>query len=641
MTGPISPLALVDLLGALTAGALWYARPELGAWPLLIALVSLGVRHVVLPQPALPRTGLTAALGLFLVSAGVGLLIAYDRSAALSRFYLILAAGLLYAALLRAPQQVAAGRLAVAPRTWLVALLPTLVAVYFILTADYAQPAGKFAILDPLFAWLARRLPAMPLDRLNGNIAGGLIAGLLPLQLAAVRRRPMAWGLPALAVLGLILTASRGAWAAVALVGVAAGVLAGVRGRQAMRSRAASAVVAIVLLGFGSFAAALPVHPVQAWAPAAPHPANAAPAMPSAEPRARADVAPRAASQVEPPLPPAPPRAAPLSLAARASLWRDAAGLAWDYAFTGLGLAGFQMAYSTYSLLVHVGHTNHAHNLFLDVWLEQGLVGLAALVWLLAAATLTGVRLLRSRPLQDSPGAGTMWTAAALASVAIIGLHGLVDDAFYASRGVVFLFVPFGVLAAEQAATGRVGRPEPIRHGWMGRPGQFVAAGAVILLLLALLTPVRSQAQANLGALSQTRAELSVYRWPAWPIQDELRRSPAVDLGPAIAHYEQALALDPGNATANRRLGQIALARGDYASAGAYLAAAYRNDYANRPTRQMYGEWLAIDGQADAAAALWRTLTLDAGQIPGRIWWFQHIGRPELAAALQAADRLR
>ena len=89
-----------------------------------------------------------------------------------------------------------------------------------------------------------------------------------------------------------------------------------------------------------------------------------------------------------------------------------------------------------------------------------------------------------------------------------------------------------------------------------------------MLTVAALALPSgRAVIQANLGTLAQTRAELSVYQWPAWPIQDALRRSPEVSLEPAIARYAAALALDPRNVAANRRLGQIELSKGQYDAA--------------------------------------------------------------------------
>ena len=323
----------------------------------------------------------------------------------------------------------------------------------------------------------------------------------------------------------------------------------------------------------------------------------------------------------------------------RAGLFRNSLALAWDTALTGLGLGGFQMAFSTYVLLLHVGHTFHSHNLFLNVWLEQGLLGLAALVWLLAAAVVAWRRV---RRLGDARGKA--WACAALAAIAVMVLHGLVDDAFYGSRGVLLMFVPFALLTRAQAdAVWAAYEPPTLTQVLLSRKGIIAAGVLAAVLLIGLTAPVRSQVQASLGALAQTRAELSVYEWPTWPIQDALRRGPGpglgaeIDLDPAIVHYETALRIDPNNATANRRLGQIVLARGDYPTAETLLTAAYRNGYTNRAARQLYGESLALQGQPEAAASVWGSVDLSQGQIDGRLWWYESIGEMEKAAALAAA----
>jgi tetratricopeptide (TPR) repeat protein len=98
---------------------------------------------------------------------------------------------------------------------------------------------------------------------------------------------------------------------------------------------------------------------------------------------------------------------------------------------------------------------------------------------------------------------------------------------------------------------------------------------------------VLSQLYANLGAVGQSRAELSVYAWPEWPIQDEVRR--AVDLNGPVAQFERALVFDPDNATANRRLGMIDLALGRYQDALRHLAAAYAAEPESVTTRQLLG----------------------------------------------------
>ena len=152
-----------------------------------------------------------------------------------------------------------------------------------------------------------------------------------------------------------------------------------------------------------------------------------------------------------------------------------------------------------------------------------------------------------------------------------------------------------------------------------------------------LLPSSQAALQANLGALEQTRAELSVYKWPDWPVQDALRRSPEVNLAPAVARYRQALATNPANAVANRRLGQIELSRGEYEAALQHLEAAYAAAPGHRATRQLLGELYAMNGQPERARALWQTVDLGLKQLELRAAWYKRLGEPERAAAIQAA----
>jgi tetratricopeptide (TPR) repeat protein len=160
------------------------------------------------------------------------------------------------------------------------------------------------------------------------------------------------------------------------------------------------------------------------------------------------------------------------------------------------------------------------------------------------------------------------------------------------------------------------------------------------LLVALVLWPVtRAQWQANLGAVAQARAELSVYAWPQYPVQDAVRLDPAVDLAPAIAHYQRALELNPNNATAHRRLGQILLSRGDYEAATEHLMQAYAAAPGQRATRQLLGEALAVSGRVEDAAVVWATVHADEEKFRGRRWWYESQGKDQEARWIGAAYR--
>lgn len=522
-------------------------------------------------------------LALFSLSAAWGVWAAFDQAVAWSKFWLILCGLMIYVVCLLAPEHIRVGTARVSPLQVVLGVLPTVAAVFLLLTNDWARWEGKLSWLAPVMRWFSSWQVGLGGRSLNPNVAGGLIAVFLPLQVAALwggehRRVELAVLLSSLSIVGLVMSAARGAWIALTLV-FGGWLVWRLSGQLAMRwmprdMREARSFFSVAVI----LASAIVVTLFLRLTP----------------------LGSRVLMWIE---------------NDRAIIWRNSFDLASDYVFSGLGLGNFEMPYVSYVLLTHVGHTFHAHNLFLDIWLEQGILGLAVFGgWIITAA-----RTDRSSP----------WRSAGLAALAVVVLHGLVDDAFYGygGRGVLLLFVPLAILNRSPDISALVERPEPrpIR-----RLMPLVALGIVILAMW-LLPLSRAMWQANWGVLLQTRAEMSVYRWPDWPIQDELRRSLQINLQPALTHYQTALALDPRNATANRRLGQIELSRGQYELARQHLEMAYAAAPGQRATRQLLGECYAVAGEIEGAVALWRTVDVSQGQLRIRQWWHEHLGEQKHA----------
>lgn len=513
----------------------------------------------------------------FVVSAGIGAFIAYNTPFAWIRFALIafgVVVYLLFANLPDAPDKRSTLKI-------VLTVLPSIIAVWFVLTNDWSRDTGKLSILDPVLNVLAALRIASGVPQINPNVIGGAIAALLPLQAATLRGRNNVARLIliGLSLIGLVLSETRGAWLSLVIV-TAMWALWKLANRRIANQRKARIVwITIVLIG-GVIGLALIV------------------------------VTPIGLRLID-------------ASGDRSNLWRNSLDLVSDYPLTGFGLGDFEMTYSTYSLLLHVGHTMHAHDLWLNVWLEQGLLGLVA---------LAGLMLNAIRPKPSSP-----WRMAALAALAVMLLHSLADDPFYGYGGIAIplVFIPLGLLARPNV--------EGLSSSSRFQPAFIVWGLAAIGLIVGLILPGgRAILEANLGTVAQTRAELSVYHWPDTPIQDALRRSGGVDLTMAIAHYRAALALDPANASANRRLGQIELSQGEYDNARQHLQAAYDSAPQQRATRQLLGECYALNDSADRAVELWRTIDLGQSQLDIRQWWYgEYLALPDLAAKLkQAAGRL-
>lgn len=323
------------------------------------------------------------------------------------------------------------------------------------------------------------------------------------------------------------------------------------------------------------------------------------------------------------------------SLRSRWLVWQDTLVLIGDSPFTGNGLAAFPMVYATYLVMSHVPVHAHAHHLFLQIAVEQGVPGLVAFGMLVS---VSGGSLMRDRA---ASGAAQRLQATAVTALAAMLLHGLLDSELYASGLAPVAFMPMGfALAACHLDQGQVVE-HVLSPAWQ-RPVSVVA-GVFTLTSLVIMgwglagTKLQAGWYANLGAVAQTRAEIAVYKWPEWPVQDEVRRSGTAPLGQAVNYYEMALALDPNHATAHRRLGQIDLSLGKYIEACGHLERAFERDPGNPVTRALLGEAYAVTGDVEQAAAFWASLGRGLDRVELRYWWYGYIGAEQEAAWVSEA----
>jgi tetratricopeptide (TPR) repeat protein len=312
---------------------------------------------------------------------------------------------------------------------------------------------------------------------------------------------------------------------------------------------------------------------------------------------------------------------------------RDSLILVFDYPFIGAGLDGYMMLHASYSYLLHVGYIFHSHNLFLDIAIEQGVIALAALLW---GWLIVGLAFLRLQSIEASlpasdglpPKQYCTYLGAAVLSLVIVAVHGLFDDALYGSRAVLLIFIPlaFAVPALRAA-----------RFARRRNHSRLLPALLALLAILLFQRPIRSLVYSNLAAVEQSRTELSTYEWPQWVVQDEVRRK--VNMTAVVANYEQALALNPHNAAANRRLGQMELSLGEYEDALAHLQAAYQETPWDSATRQLLGEALIVNGRTEEGTAMWATAARTNSQLTLRAFWYEYIGdAPRLEWIQKAID---
>lgn len=321
----------------------------------------------------------------------------------------------------------------------------------------------------------------------------------------------------------------------------------------------------------------------------------------------------------------------------RLAVWQDVLPLIQDYPFTGSGLGSTPMVLASYVYLLHVPYLNHAHSLYLQVAAEQGLPGLIGFVGMIISTGGLALLWLRFGHAHERQLA-----AGALAALIALLVYGVTDAELFVGLLVPLLFLPFALLIGcapwpeAEVDTPFAVQRMPLLHDerwrWLMR-GVGAAVPLIILLGLFCLPHTQSRWLLNRATVMQTQQELSHYSWPAWPIQDALRRSDQIESERWVGIYETVLQELPESVSAQRRLGQIRLSQGEYGAAEQLLSSALRLAPQQRATRQLLGELKALRGDEAGALALWQAIDVGQGQLALRQWWYDHIGEEREAAA--------
>jgi O-antigen ligase len=534
---------------------------------------------------------------LFVATAVVGVWAAYDRQAALIKFTLILCSVIVYFWIIgRSWQQV----------WWLAGLIGgcgTAVALYFLLSHDWTVWPADLAPLTAIGLRMIAIRPAVDLPMMHPNVVAGLIIALGPFWLVTLyaawqqQRRSVgiAAGLALLAaLLGLLMTSSRMAMLALA-VAATVWLLWVVSGRLARWLRRSPTAVFGGGLGLLLVAAGLLLWRLGGLL----------------------DVIGRYL--------PGPDRTG-----SRLDIFQQTLYLIGDMPFTGGGLANFGGHFSQYIRVTPFFIYSYAHNLYLDLALEQGIIGL-----LLYLALFVGAMALLAWRAWTGPDVPPIirvarWLTAVTALATL--LHGLVDNALYGTYGTPFILL-LPALAFWLA------QPEwPASTVWLRRYLPALGGGLLLVGLLVFLIwrPQLSAAWwANRGAVEMARQEL--VDWPT----NELDDGRYVErLDTAVSHFETALTHDLLNPTAHYRLGLVAMQRRDFETAVAYFAVAQQTIPDHRGLQKALGYSYAWLGDVETAVYYLHTMDEVPQEVDVYVWWWRNQGRNDLARRAEVVEQI-
>jgi O-antigen ligase len=355
----------------------------------------------------IPGTGLEIPFILFILSAALASWISYNHPASFLQFARILAAIVLFYAVIDANPLIQ--RLLVFGFVAAAAFL----ALYWPIQHDFISEPSKFGFISSIGVWVNGNLPQLDFSTLTGpsihaNVAAGTLALAIPFGIASVyylwklNKKIVAFlfGLLSLIIAaGLIMTTSRGAWLALfgttALVGLVFIQRKWLKtGHQKTLYWGCVALFVIIALG-----GLLVTDNLSGVLGQIPGPSG--------------------------------------TLQSRIELWRQGSGLIRDYPFTGSGLVTFWRVQPTYSSLIYVNYLAHVHNTFLEVWIEQGVLAAMALILGTFVIAIWAWKALSVKYV-------CLWGWAGLAGLLIVAVHGIVDVVFYIERTLPLIGMALG-----------------------------------------------------------------------------------------------------------------------------------------------------------------------------------------------------
>ncbi len=124
----------------------------------------------------------------------------------------------------------------------------------------------------------------------------------------------------------------------------------------------------------------------------------------------------------------------------RLVLWEGTLRLVADNWFFGVGLSGFPELYNNYREARHTELLLYPHNLFLNFWVEIGLVGLVAFVWLLISffrKIKKAIKIKMDRAILFG----------VLAGMVVLLIHGFIDVPYFKNDLAILFFVLLGLFA--------------------------------------------------------------------------------------------------------------------------------------------------------------------------------------------------
>jgi O-antigen ligase/tetratricopeptide (TPR) repeat protein len=271
---------------------------------------------------------------------------------------------------------------------------------------------------------------------------------------------------------------------------------------------------------------------------------------------------------------------------ARPLIWRDAIGVIKDFFVTGTGWGTFGNIYPSYRTYIENSFAYHAHNDFIEIFTNGGVVSLVLIGWFLVVVFRQVFKVLVRR--RDSYAIYLTWGS--LAGILAIMIHSVTDFNFQnGANGLYFFFLL--ALAVSASHTRAYGKKPTMLISQKKNNFGYIVMFCTGFLLLASLTENSCSLRVN-----DQLASILKSSWNTDTPEEELRN--------IEVRLERVLSLSPYNSYIYFLLADVNNTMGDDEAAAGYYQKAIRLNPTQATYLQNYGIFLAKKGEYNLADSL-------------------------------------
>lgn len=303
----------------------------------------------------------------------------------------------------------------------------------------------------------------------------------------------------------------------------------------------------------------------------------------------------------------------------RSRIWSDTLAYIESFALAGSGFGSFGSVYPSFQSAWGGRAAVHAHNDYLELLSEGGLVSAALLAWAMVAALWSALK----RATEPRSTFSTFAFAAAVSAIAGALVHATLDFNLHIGANALYMVFLFGFVAAlcQRRQNGAASKQREFLASPRGQ--RVIKVGFSVLIVVAIL--FHSGAQWALGSMSfvqearVTKGQLEpamareLFNKASWasridPLEARWRSLLAVADTTVngkvdAALYRTSLTLGPTDAEALQRAALALSMQGRHEQADALMRAGIARDKANPQRYEQYASWLFSRGRRTEALA--------------------------------------